>query len=69
MSDLVAVALVGCLQAVSVAFLDLRAHQRAKRACGSASCVKAIEEALHIRVERTPGTVAVNGVTPKTPGP
>lgn len=50
MSDAVAIAVLGVLQAVSVAYLDLRAHQRAKRACGTASCVKAIETALHIHV-------------------
>lgn len=58
--------IVGALQVAQTAYLHYLAT---KNSCGGAKCIETMTRALNIRVERTPGTVAVNGVTHTDPRP
>lgn len=47
MTETVVLAVVGALQAITIAYLEYGRRQ-AKRACGTVACVKAIKSALSI---------------------
>lgn len=71
MSDVALITAVGAiLGAIQGACTGWIHYQINRNACGGARCVETMTDALRIRVERTPGTVAVNEEThPITRGP